>query len=86
MNYIGLDIGGSKFLVASADAQGNIRQRVQRPTPPALEDGIALLHEMIAIVSDGQPASASSAVSRIVPGAVKPSPVDPSRMPISARR
>ena len=34
MNYIGLDIGGSKFLVASADAQGNIKRRVQRPTPP----------------------------------------------------
>ena len=63
MNYIGLDIGGSKFLVASADAQGNIRQRVQRPTPPALEDGIALLQEMIAIVSDGQPVSAIGAAA-----------------------
>ena len=51
---IGLDIGGTKFLVASADARGKIIQRAVEPTPAGLDDGIAVLHRMIAAVSGGQ--------------------------------
>lgn len=52
--YVGLDIGGTKLLVAGADAQGHILARVQHPTPPSLDEGLDLLHRMIAEVSGGQ--------------------------------
>jgi predicted NBD/HSP70 family sugar kinase len=52
--YVGLDIGGTKLLVARADAQGHILARVQHPTPPSLDEGLDLLHRMIAEVSGGQ--------------------------------
>jgi predicted NBD/HSP70 family sugar kinase len=32
--YLGLDIGGTKLLVASANGEGKILQRVQQPPPP----------------------------------------------------
>jgi glucokinase len=50
--YIGLDIGGTKFLVASASESGEILQRVQATSPLDLDEGIELLHRMIASVSD----------------------------------
>jgi len=51
--YVGLDIGGTKFLVASADAEGSILHRAQAASPENLEEGINLLHEMVAQVSAG---------------------------------
>jgi predicted NBD/HSP70 family sugar kinase len=51
ITYVGLDIGGTKLLVAAADGEGNILRRVRRPTPTDLEEGIALLHDMIAEVA-----------------------------------
>ncbi len=56
--YIGLDIGGTKLLVAGADERGQILQRAQRPTPYALEEGIALLKTMIEQVRDSRPITA----------------------------
>jgi predicted NBD/HSP70 family sugar kinase len=51
--FIGLDIGGTKFLVASATLDGTIIARVQQPTPRNLAAGLALLDSMIATVSAG---------------------------------
>ncbi|KAB8145524.1 ROK family protein [Chloroflexia bacterium SDU3-3] len=47
---VGLDIGGTKLLVAAADRSGAILRRAQRPTPLALDAGLAALHELIAEV------------------------------------
>ncbi|MBN1902414.1 ROK family protein [Candidatus Sumerlaeota bacterium] len=52
--YVGLDIGGTKFLVASADAQCRILDRIQEPTPQSLDDGLNALNRMIALVSKGR--------------------------------
>jgi glucokinase len=51
--YIALDIGGTKFLVASANSNGEILHRVQSFSPVNLEEGIALLHQMISEVCAG---------------------------------
>jgi glucokinase len=51
--YIGLDIGGTKIMVAAADAAGKITRRVREPTPPGLAAGLALLHRMIGDVAGG---------------------------------
>ena len=53
--YIGLDIGGTKLMVAAADADGQILRRTRAPTPAGLEEGLALLHEMIAEVAGDEP-------------------------------
>ncbi len=52
--YIGLDIGGTKLLVASADSSGLIIKRVQFETPPDLNGGLELLDLMIKEVSGGR--------------------------------
>ena len=49
--YVGLDIGGTKFMVASADQDGNLLARVFESTPDDLEDGLALLDSMIGQVA-----------------------------------
>ena len=59
--YVGLDIGGTKFLVAVADEQGTILERVQEATPEGLDEGLELLHRMIAQVVRGQPVTAMGA-------------------------
>lgn len=54
--YIGLDIGGTKFLAAAADARGEIiRTAPRRETPLDLDDGLALLNMMIAEVKGDEP-------------------------------
>jgi glucokinase len=58
---IGLDIGGTKFLVAAADARGRILDRVQEPTPLDLGAGLDALHQMIAEVARGRPVTAIGA-------------------------
>lgn len=45
--YIGLDIGGTKLMVAAADEAGRIVRRVREPTPQGLAQGLDLLHRMI---------------------------------------
>lgn len=53
--YVGLDIGGTKMLAASAGASGTILRRVSRRTPLSREEGVNTLHEMIEEVLDGEP-------------------------------
>jgi predicted NBD/HSP70 family sugar kinase len=52
--YIGLDIGGTKLMVAASDAAGRILRRVREPTPLGLDEGLDLLHQMIAQVAEGE--------------------------------
>ena len=52
--YVGLDIGGTKIMVAAGDGSGAIVRRVRAPTPAPLADGLALLHHMIAEVAQGE--------------------------------
>lgn len=59
--YVGLDIGGTKFLVASADEEGNLLARRREPAPHSLETGIDRLNEMVSAVTDGEPAAAMGA-------------------------
>lgn len=59
--YVGLDIGGTKLLVASANEQGTILQRTQEPTPHDLDEGLALLKTMIERVTNGKPITAIGA-------------------------
>ncbi len=61
--YIGLDIGGTKLLVASADASGNIVRRSHRPTPLALDEGLSALHEMVAQVAQDESIAAFGAAA-----------------------
>jgi predicted NBD/HSP70 family sugar kinase len=51
---IGLDIGGTKLMVAAADESGRERKRVKSPTPDDLEEGLQRLHDMIKEVSAGE--------------------------------
>ncbi len=51
--YLALDIGGTKLLVASADATGKLLARQQAPTPTPLAAGLEQLHRMIADLSRG---------------------------------
>jgi glucokinase len=59
--YIGLDVGGTKFLVASAGADGRILARAQEPTPPGVADGLALLERMAERVAGGRKIAAIGA-------------------------
>jgi glucokinase len=53
--YVGLDIGGTKLLVAAADENGTILRRRQAPTPLDLHEGLALLKKMVEEVRQGEP-------------------------------
>lgn len=52
--YIGLDIGGTKFMVHSVSEEGRELKRVKEATPYVQEDGINLLFEMIREVAEGK--------------------------------
>ena len=52
--YIGLDIGGTKFMVAAADPAGNILRRTRSTTPASLEEGLESLHRMITEAAAGE--------------------------------
>ena len=52
--YVGLDIGGTKLMVAAGDGSGAIVRRARAPTPAPLEEGLALLHDMISEVAQGE--------------------------------
>jgi predicted NBD/HSP70 family sugar kinase len=51
--FIGMDIGGTKLIVAATDSHGHILKRERAATPLNYDEGIALIHELIAKVSDG---------------------------------
>lgn len=61
--YVGLDIGGTKWMAAVADRQGSILRRALRPAIHALEAGLAALNEMVTEVADGQPVLAIGAAA-----------------------
>lgn len=53
---IGLDIGGSKYMVAAAEPDTlHVTATVKETTPEGLEEGIELLHTMIGRVTNGAP-------------------------------
>lgn len=52
--YIGLDIGGTKLMVAAATAEGVILRRTRQDTTQNLEDDLALLNHMAEQVSAGE--------------------------------
>jgi len=45
--FVGLDIGGTKIMVAAADREGNILRRARRATSTSLEDDLANINSMI---------------------------------------
>jgi len=51
--YIGLDIGGTKFMVHSVSQEGKELKRVRENTPYDLQEGIELLYKMIRDVAQG---------------------------------
>ena len=52
--FVGLDIGGTKLMVAAADREGDILRRVRTDTTTSLEMDLANLNRMIAEVSAGE--------------------------------
>ena len=52
--YVGLDIGGTKFMVAAADETGDELKRVFESTPADLEEGLQLLDSMISRVAGSE--------------------------------
>ncbi|MBN2583863.1 MAG: ROK family protein [Planctomycetes bacterium] len=51
--YVGLDIGGTKFMAAASDGRGHAGTTIREPTPQPLQDGLRLLKEMVKRVSAG---------------------------------
>jgi glucokinase len=49
--YVGLDIGGTKIMVASADREGNILRRARTITSTSLEEDLTDINSMIAEVA-----------------------------------
>lgn len=52
--YVGLDIGGTKLMVAAADESGRMLKRLRAETPARLDEGLARLHDMIEEVAGGK--------------------------------
>lgn len=59
--YIGLDIGGTKFMVGAANEHGTVLRRTRANTPLDRDEGVALLHGMIADVAQQEPITAIGA-------------------------
>lgn len=53
--YVGLDIGGTKFMVAASDASGTILRQVRANTSPSLAEDLEMLNHMITEVANGEP-------------------------------
>jgi predicted NBD/HSP70 family sugar kinase len=49
--FIGLDIGGTKIMVAAADREGKILRRARTSTSTTLEEDLRNIHTMIAEVA-----------------------------------
>jgi glucokinase len=52
--YLGLDIGGTKFMVAAADAQGKILRRTRAAASVSLDEDLATLERMIEKMAAGE--------------------------------
>jgi predicted NBD/HSP70 family sugar kinase len=59
--YIGLDIGGTKLMVAAAGNAGQLLRRSYAPTPLDLDLGLETLQGMVAEVAQGEPIAAIGA-------------------------
>jgi glucokinase len=59
--YVGLDIGGTKFLAAAANSEGDILRTARADTPVDLAAGLALLEAMVRDVAQGEPIQAIGA-------------------------
>ncbi len=53
--YVGVDLGGTKTIVAACNKQGKILHRTQDATPLDLEQGLRMLQAMIQRVTKDQP-------------------------------
>ncbi len=51
--FVGIDLGGTKTIVASADEKGRIVRKEKAPTPLDLNEGIKLIEKMVNEVSFG---------------------------------
>jgi glucokinase len=51
--FVGLDIGGTKVMVAAADREGNILRRARTDTSTSLETDLTNINNMIAEVAEG---------------------------------
>ncbi len=61
--FVGLDIGGTKFLVAAANARGEIIRQVRNETPEDLQDGLRVLDDMIRdVLSSRKPIAIGAAI------------------------
>jgi glucokinase len=49
--FVGLDIGGTKIMVAAADRQGNILRRARTATSTSLEEDLANINHMVSEVA-----------------------------------
>lgn len=60
---IGLDIGGTKIMVASADRDGNILRRTRTPTSTSLAEDLANINKMIVeVAGEGKIAGMGAAI------------------------
>ena len=59
--FIGLDIGGTKIMVASADREGNILRRARTSTSTSLETDLENINNMISEVTAGEQISGMGA-------------------------
>ncbi len=50
--YVGIDIGGTKVLMASFTNEGQLRNHIKLPTPKLYDDLISLLHTNVAQLDD----------------------------------
>lgn len=51
--FVGLDIGGTKIMVAAADREGNILRRARAATSTSLDEDLTNINQMIAEVAGG---------------------------------
>src|SRR5215204_1837566 len=51
--FVGLDIGGTKIMVAAADREGNILRRARTATSTSLDEDLTNINTMIDKVVDG---------------------------------
>jgi predicted NBD/HSP70 family sugar kinase len=52
--FVGLDIGGTKVMVAAADREGNILRRARTNTSTSLETDLANINNMVTEVAEGE--------------------------------
>ena len=59
--YVGLDIGGTKFMAAACDLDGQVLRRTREDAPVGLDEGLELLKAMTHDVAGGSSITAIGA-------------------------